>query len=89
MFTITRDDITPLAVDLCPALGIPLGYARSDGKLNDHSPTIDRIDNTLGYVPGNIVVVSWRANAIKRNATLAELEAVTAYYRGLQATIVP
>jgi hypothetical protein len=75
-FTITKEDI--IIPDVCPILGIPIiaGKGRkSDGLVGatDNSPSIDRIDNSKGYVPGNIVVISWRANYLKNTATLEEL----------------
>ncbi len=55
----------------CPILGIPL--ARGTQKQNDRSPSIDRIDNTKGYVPGNVQVISLKANRMKNDATDTEL----------------
>ena len=42
-----------------------------------------RIDNGKGYIVGNVIVVSFRANTIKSNATVEELERVAFFYRGL------
>jgi hypothetical protein len=42
---------------------------------------VDRLDNDKGYTPDNIRVISMRANDIKSNATLDELEAVVAYVK--------
>lgn len=39
----------------------------------DNSPSIDRIDSTKGYTRDNIQIISWKANSIKRNASLEEL----------------
>lgn len=64
---------------VCPVLGIPLFY--SSNKLSDYSPTIDRIDNTKGYIKGNIVVVSWRVNKLKNNTTMDVLEKIVAFYK--------
>lgn len=77
-FTITEADVRIPA--LCPALGIPLvepqpGLGRQDG-----SPSLDRIDCSLGYVPGNVVVISWRANRIKSNATPDELRKIAEWF---------
>lgn len=70
-FTITTKDI--VIPTLCPILGIPLA-PRGDGTGHrPESPSVDRIIPALGYVPGNIAVVSHRANQIKSNATLEEL----------------
>jgi hypothetical protein len=46
-----------------------------------NSPSLDRINNNLGYVPGNVIVVSDRANRIKNNATIEELEKIVNYYK--------
>jgi hypothetical protein len=37
---------------------------------------VDRINPALGYVPGNIAVISWRANNLKRDAAAAELRRI-------------
>ena len=42
------------------------------------NPSIDRIDSSRGYVKGNIRVISLRANQLKSNATVHEMEMVLA-----------
>lgn len=59
--------------EICPLLGIPLAKS-TDGYASPNSPTIDRIDQDKGYVKGNVWVVSWRANTLKNDASLNELE---------------
>lgn len=78
-FGITAADI--VVPSHCPVLGIPL--VRHLGKKGggDSSPSLDRIKPELGYVRGNIIVVSRRANRIKTDATPEELEAVADFYR--------
>ena len=53
-FNIDLSDI--VIPDVCPILGIPLviadGTGKAGGRMN--SPSLDRIDNTKGYVKGNI-----------------------------------
>ena len=63
---------------VCPVLGIPLLVGNKRGPC-DHSPTLDRFDNTRGYTPDNVRVISWRANRIKNDATADELRKVLAY----------
>lgn len=70
-FTITIFDLPVHMPSMCPWLGIPLVLA--SGKWTDNSPSLDRIDNQLGYVPGNTIIVSSRANRLKSDATAEEL----------------
>jgi hypothetical protein len=70
--TITLADI--IVPEFCPVFGIRLAVA--NGRSAKNSPTIDRIDNTKGYIPGNIWVISRIANDLKRDASLADLEAL-------------
>jgi len=54
---------------------------KGDGKVRPNSPSIDRVSPGKGYVKGNVIVVSQKANSIKSNATPHELERVAAFYR--------
>lgn len=63
----------------CPLLGIPLFAGKE--SVCPNSPTLDRIDSSKGYVKGNVWVISYKANTIKSNATLEELEAIAANFR--------
>ena len=74
-FDLSESDIT--IPEVCPALGIPISI--SPGRATDNSPSLDRIIPALGYVRGNVRVISNRANRIKYDATLVELRAVVAY----------
>lgn len=56
----------------CPLLGIPLDYYNSNNSPN-HA-TVDRIDNSLGYIKGNVWIVSRLANTMKSSASFDELE---------------
>lgn len=76
--TISADDI--IIPSHCPVLGILL--VRRLGRKGgcDTSPSLDRILPEVGYVRGNIVVISRRANRIKSDASVEELAAVTDFY---------
>jgi hypothetical protein len=73
-FDLKPEDI--VIPEFCPVL--------TDIKLNKHtkerqfdSPSIDKLIPSLGYVKSNICIISWRANEIKRDASLEELVKVT------------
>ena len=76
--SITVDDIT--IPTHCPILGLELVTFANNGPL-PNSMSLDRIDNDLGYVPGNVIVVSYRANTLKKDATVEELEAIVNFYK--------
>lgn len=66
----------------CPILGLELDYNKTnpgERKIRTSVPTLDRRVNGLGYVLGNVFVISHRANRIKSDATVEELKAVLAY----------
>jgi hypothetical protein len=65
--------------EFCPVLGMRL--EQFDPKAWA-SPSIDRLDNSKGYTPDNIKIISNRANMIKRDGTLEEHEAIVRYMRG-------
>ena len=77
-FSITMQAI--VIPPVCPVLGIPivLGEQRSE-----NSPSLDRITPRLGYVPGNVRVISDKANRLKGDRTLGQLQqkAMTGSYQ--------
>lgn len=75
-FAITIEDVQ--IPDVCPVFGTPFVMGGGHG-FRDHSPTLDRIENDLGYVPGNVQVISFRANRIKGDATIDELRKLLEY----------
>lgn len=78
-FTVTAADL--IWPEHCPALGVKLDYT-TRGKVYPNMPSLDRIDLSKGYVPGNVAVISVRANTIKSNASLDELRSVANYVFG-------
>lgn len=67
--TITVADLRPFPTH-CPILGLELDYGGPPGGLNTAS--LDRIDNRVGYVPGNVAIISYKANTIKSYGTPEE-----------------
>ena len=60
----------------CPVFPwIEIEHKVSEGR-RDNSPSLDRIDNTIGYVKGNVRIISWRANQAKSDLTDQELIAL-------------
>jgi hypothetical protein len=72
-FTLKPEDI--VVPKLCPVLGIKLRLSK--GTVKDCSPTVDKLIPSKGYVPGNVAVISQRANRAKSDLSLKELKALT------------
>lgn len=51
------------------------------GKVQDSSPSLDRIIPKLGYVKGNVVIISNKANRIKNNGTYSDLMKVAKWLK--------
>ncbi|HQL91324.1 MAG TPA: hypothetical protein PLQ15_12075, partial [Syntrophales bacterium] len=80
-FTIKVTDIT--IPTHCAVLGIELSKVWGSVEMNNEGraskPTLDRIDPRKGYIPGNVVVISYRANVIKGDGLPAEHRAIAKY----------
>ncbi len=64
-FDLKIEDI--IVPEYCPLLNVKLEFGTR------YSPSIDRIDNSKGYVKGNVQVISMQANRMKNDATEQEL----------------
>lgn len=74
VFDVEENYVLSISPDFCPVFGVALGWcAKTGGKAKQNSPSIDRIVPHLGYVKGNIQVVSQLANVMKQNATPEQL----------------
>lgn len=62
--------------EVCPIFNTPF---ESRGGRNPQAPSIDRINSTIGYVKGNIQIISWRANFLKSNGTPEEFKLLSEY----------
>ena len=93
-FTITPEDVAAVDSDVCPYLNIPIKkYPRDKaskgqtGPAHQDAKSLDRIDPSKGYVPGNIIVCSWRANRMLSDFTAQEmLIAASSFFRILNST---
>lgn len=65
----------------CPVLDIPIRCGKAVST--DNSPTLDKIIPEIGYVSGNVVVISNRANRLKSNASWLELRKLTQFFEDL------
>jgi len=63
----------------CPVFGFTLEWNTSGFR--ETSPSLDRIDSSKGYTKENVQIISWRANRLKLDATVSELELLLNYMK--------
>jgi len=56
-----------------PILNIKLSYMQESDGNSPHHATLDRIDNSNGYVKGNVIIMSRLANSMKNQADFNQL----------------
>lgn len=83
-FTIDFDSLEK--PEFCPVLGVKLNYGCSptiDGKQtrDPNKASIDKMLPELGYVPGNVFIISWKANKLKSDMTIDQLEKILDYMK--------
>ena len=70
-FNLTIEDaVIPV---YCPLINHKLNRIPNN-KAKEYSPSIDRIDNSKGYIKGNVMIISFKANRIKSNMSIDELK---------------
>ena len=66
-------DITDIIIpEYCPILECKIINLEDNHNL--YGPSVDKIDPSLGYIKGNVQVISRKANMMKLNANRKELE---------------
>lgn len=81
-FNLTIEDF--VIPEYCPVLNIKLNCNHGHSGFFSDSPSIDRIIPELGYIKGNIRIISNRANLLKNNATIEELELIISDLRNIR-----
>lgn len=79
-FTLTKEDFENLPT-ICPIYNIPISYRNAN---RDNSISIDRIDNSKGYVKNNIVFISVKANRHKNEMSFEDIERLYKFYKTLK-----
>jgi hypothetical protein len=79
--TLTLDELKSIypTDNKCPVFGVELKFG--DAGFRDNSPSIDKIDPSKGYTLDNVQVISWRANRLKADATIQELELLLSFMK--------
>lgn len=84
---LTIEYLKEITVTICPISGVEL----TQGMQQPTDWSIDRLDNELGYVPGNVCFMSTRANQLKGTVTFeTAIDAASAFVQehGLQGYLM-
>lgn len=90
-FNLDSDYLKSIWTDTCPIFKVKLypavfesGQSRNHkSKAHDYSPSLDRIDSSKGYVKGNVMIMSYRANVIKNSGTALEHRQIAEFLENL------
>ena len=83
-FTTDLDYLFSIAEDVCPVLGIKLSWCERKGNATDNSPSLDKFKPELGYVPGNVCWISFKANTMKQRATANEVQLLANWMKQIE-----
>jgi len=78
-YDIDADYLMSIYTDTCPILGVVFARRNGRGDNSPNSPTVDRIIPAKGYVRGNVMIISRRANNIKSDAAAEEVMKVALF----------
>lgn len=81
------DESDCIVPEYCPILGLKLEYGSGKGY-KPSSPSLDRVVPSKGYVKGNVRVISGRANLLKNDATIEEIERILQYMKEHDQTTI-
>jgi len=72
--------------DQCPILNVPLFAGVKRGTIPElNLASVDRLDNTKGYIKGNVHFISYRVNNIKSDASFEEIERLYNWWKANKA----
>lgn len=84
-FSIELEDIEQ--PEFCPVLGVKLQYGinhnteETKWKKHPDRASFDKLVPNLGYIPGNVFIISLEANRLKSNATVEQIESLLKYMK--------
>lgn len=82
-FDLPKGYIESILPTHCPVFNTKFQYG-GNGKVKPESPALDRIIPRLGYIQGNVQIISVKANNIKSAYNSNDIQMVADWLRGLE-----
>lgn len=79
-FDLTSEYVYSITPDRCPIFGTEFAFT-GNKKMQPESASLDRLDPKKGYIIGNVVVISMKANTMKNAYRSDDLQAVADWLR--------
>ena len=87
-FSLTEEYLESIWTGVCPVFQTRLNLPSHGGHAYSHAkPSLDRLVPDRGYVPGNVIWISFKANSIKSDATSEEVQAVATWLQQTEEEI--
>ena len=87
-FSITEEYLESIWTGVCPVFQVRLNLPSYGGnERTTAKPSLDRLVPDKGYVPGNVIWISFKANSIKSDATSEEVQAVATWLQQTEEEI--
>jgi len=81
-FDLDREYVEKIWTGRCPILGTTLQLGQKKGSIPlDCLASLDRLDNDIGYIKGNVHFISYRTNNIKTDASFDEFEKIYNWWK--------
>lgn len=82
LFDLTSPYLLSITPDTCPVFGTPFVFV-GNKTIQPESATLDRLDPAKGYVRGNVIVMSMKANTIKSAYGSEDVQKVAEWLRSV------
>lgn len=80
-FDLDQEYLESIYTETCPIFGVKMIQMNSDDPRHDDNATLDRMIPEKGYVKGNVTFICFRANRIKSDASLEEIQKIISWMK--------
>jgi hypothetical protein len=82
-YNLDENYLNSIQTKVCPVFNTVLNYSISTRMSDPNGAELDRMIPSLGYIKGNVKFISLRANRIKYDASVEEIEQILKYMKAI------